>query len=256
VEWGRLRDELSTTASRVGALLRSSPRGDAPVPGLAWSVGDVGAHLVTLPRRYTRMLTGGVPFPGSLSALNAHELAAVGTKNPEELADLLESETDDLLGRLGDDGGRPVPFFGMEHTVAGVGGILLGELLVHGLDLARALRRPWDITPGQAAAVAAGLLPTLPQFLVPGTAARAAGVYHLRLRGSDDWVIRVAGGEATVEQGRPDRADVHISAEPVTNMLVAYGRTPRWRAALTGSIVAWGRKPWLAVRFGSLFAET
>jgi uncharacterized protein (TIGR03083 family) len=256
MEWDQLRVELATSTSRVGEVLRSAPPADAPVPGSAWSVGEVGAHLVSIPARYRRMLAGRVPFPDSLSALNEQELVAVGTSDLGVLADRLESETADLLAVLGDDGDRPVLFFGMQHTAAGVGGIWLGELLLHGRDLARGLSRPWVIRSEAAIAVTRGLLPTLPHFLSPGAAARAAGVYHLHLRGGDHWTIRVADGEATVEAGRPERADVHISAEPVTNLLVGYGRIPRWRAALTGSVVAWGRKPWLAARFGTLFAET
>lgn len=256
MEWGRLRGELAGTASRVGELLRAAPGGDAPVPGLSWSVGEVAAHLVTVPARYQRMLEGGMPFPESLSALNDAELDAVGTKDPAELANRLESETTNLLARLGDDGDQPVPFFGMQHTAAGVGGILLGELLVHGLDLARALDQPWVIRRDQAIAVSRGLLPALPNFITPVGVQRGKGIYHLHLRGGDDWTIRVDQGGATVEPDRPARADLHVSAEPVTNLLVAFARTPRWRAVLTGRIVAWGRRPWLAARFGTLFAET
>jgi len=255
MEWAQLRAELLAAASRVGSLLRAAPAGDVPVPGLSWSVGQVGAHLVSVARRYDRML-GGMPFPESLSALNEADLVAVGTLDPAELADLLEAETSNLLERLGEDGDQPVPFFGMRHTALGVGGILLGELLLHGLDLARALGRPWRIRSDQAMAVTRGLLPTLPNFLASGASERGAGAYHLHLRGGDDWTIRVTGDGATVQRGRPARADVHISAEPVTNLLLGYGRTSRWRAVLTGSVVAWGRKPWLAARFATLFAET
>ena len=35
-----------------------------------------------------------------------------------------------------------------------------------------------------------------------------------------------------------------------------YGFVGRARAALTGGVVVWGRRPWLAGRLGSLFVET
>jgi hypothetical protein len=35
-----------------------------------------------------------------------------------------------------------------------------------------------------------------------------------------------------------------------------YGLTSDIRAVLSGGVVAWGRRPWLAGRFGRLFAET
>lgn len=256
MEWGRLQDDVATSAAQVADLLRAAPGGDAAVPDLAWTVGELGAHLVTLPRRYVRMLAGGVPFPKSLSALNEAELREVGTTDPAELADLLDAGIADLLNALGGDGDRPVPFFGMEHTVSGVGGVMLGELLVHGLDLTRMLGRPWVIEPSQAVAITRGVLPSVPHLVAPDAVGRAAGVYHVRLRGGDDWTLRATDGDLTVERFRPARADLHISAEPVTNLLVGYRRIPVWRAVLTGRIVAWGLKPWLAARFDSLFVET
>jgi hypothetical protein len=36
----------------------------------------------------------------------------------------------------------------------------------------------------------------------------------------------------------------------------AYGLISNARAALSGGVVLWGRQPWLAGRFGKLFAET
>lgn len=256
MDWEDLREELTTSSSRVAELLRAAPDGEASVPGLGWSVSELGAHLVSLPRRYQQMLSGDVPFPDSLSALNQTELQEIDSNDPTELADMLRSEVNELVAVLGDDGQRSVPFFGMEHTVAGVGGVLLSELLVHGLDLARALNRPWSMQPRQAMAATRGILPLVPYFVQDAAAVRSAGVYHLHLRGGDDWTIQVADGAVTVERSRPARADLHFSAEPVTNLLVAYKRTPRWRAALTLRIVVWGRKPWLATRFASLVAET
>jgi hypothetical protein len=57
-------------------------------------------------------------------------------------AALLTTEVDELLATLGPDGDRPVRYFRAPNTAAGVGGIMLTELLIHGADPARALRRP------------------------------------------------------------------------------------------------------------------
>src|SRR5690606_41294437 len=45
------------------------------------------------------------------------------------------------------------------------------------------------------------------------------------------------------ESGRPD---VRITADPATWLLLVYGRGSAARAALTGKVVASGRRPWLA----------
>jgi hypothetical protein len=56
-----------------------------------------------------------------------------------------------------------------------------------------------------------------------------------------------------VSDGRPARADVHLSVDPVGFLLVGYKRSPLRRLVLTGGALAWGRKPWLAFRFPSWF---
>jgi hypothetical protein len=126
------------------------------------------------------MLSEPTPFPERLSDLNDEELRAVGTSDLGELAELLRADTSGLLDLLGDGGDRPVPFFGMQHTAAGVAGVLSGELLVHGLDLARARGRDWTVRREQASVVVAGLLPSLRHSFDRDVARRAAGTYHLQ----------------------------------------------------------------------------
>jgi hypothetical protein len=55
--------------------------------------------------------------------------------------------------------------------------------------------------------------------------------------------VRAAGGPV----------DCVISADPVTLLLVAYGRMPVRRAVLRGGMLARGRRPWLGMRFKDLF---
>src|SRR5205085_2011411 len=66
---------------------------------------------------------------------------------------------------------------------------------------------------------------------------------------------RYAFTDGVLTVGPPDRgrADVHISSEPVTALLNAYGRIGPWRPALTGKVLVWGRRPWLAPGFPRLF---
>ncbi len=256
MDWPQLREEIMTTTAKVSALLRAPPDADVALSRVSWSAAELGAHLVSLARRYRRLAQAPTPFPASLSAENHRELAAVSERDSSALADLLEVEVAALLEAFGEDGKRLVWYFTVPHTVAGVGATLLGELLLHGLDLARANQRSWPITRAQALACLRGILPAIVLAVDADAASKATGTYHLHLRGGEDWTVHVHEGAVRVEYGRPRQADLHLSADPVVFLLNAYGLISRTRALLSGSILCWGRRPWLAMRFDRLFTET
>lgn len=85
------------------------------------------------------------PFPESLSAVNEAEIVGVGCDDMDQFAEMLVSDVNGLVRHLGADGSRIVPFFGKRLAAEDVGAVMLGELLLHGLDLARTLNRPWEI---------------------------------------------------------------------------------------------------------------
>ena len=261
MHYGQLRDEARDAAVAVADLLRTAPDGDQHVPGLEWTIADVGGHLVTVARR-SMDVARGEPFswdPGddthaSMAAFNDSELVELGERDPVKLAGLLEDDGDALLEAYGRDGERIVRWPTDERRVQDSVGLWLGELLIHGLDIARALGRAWPIRREQAAAVIDGLVPVLPAFANREEARAAVGTYHVHVRGGGDYTIRASpDGTVTAERGEPGRADLHISANPVAYLLVGYGRVSHWTAIAKGQIAARGRKPWLALKFADLF---
>ena len=91
-------------------------------------------------------------------------------------------------------------------------------------------------------------------------ARRAQGLqadYEVRVRGGERFRMRIADGTAeSLEAGeRAGRnVDCVISLDPRAALLVGFGRSSLARAMLNGGAVASGRRPWLGLRFTSLFA--
>ena len=50
------------------------------------------------------------------------------------------------------------------------------------------------------------------------------------------------------------RFDPTVNADPVSFLLVAYGRETQWRATMRGAL-PWGRRPWLALKLTSYFVH-
>jgi hypothetical protein len=125
-------------------------------------------------------------------------------------------------------------------------GLLLGEILIHARDIARAVRRPWQITPRQAVLVFAGLVPVLPGWVNPERAGKLTATFEVRVRGSTPHMWAFVDGRLSVDPDPQPKPDVHIAAQPVAFLLVCYRRLPLWQAIAAGRVIAWGRRPWLA----------
>jgi hypothetical protein len=263
IDDARLQDRVREVGMRVTALLRTVADGERPVARLDWTVADLGAHLVTVARRNVRIASGepmdwapGDDPHASLAVYNDGEIAALGLRAPDALAELLLEGNEEVVSVYGRDLDRIVEWPQYRARARDSLRVWFGELLVHGLDLARTLDEPWPIAPADAFEVFDGLVPALTAFSNRAGASRASGRYHMRVRGGGSYTIDVSGsGEVSVTRGRPDRADLHVSADPVAYLLVGYGRASRWPAIARGAIVAWGRKPWLALRFAGVFAR-
>jgi hypothetical protein len=137
---------------------------------------------------------------------------------------------------------------------------LLNETVVHGYDLARAAGRPWHLDPVHAALVVEGFILRLLQTVDPRTfvTENAAGVratFELRLRGAGRHHIRFRDGGVHI--GPPTGpVDCYLSADPGALLLVIFARQSQWDAIGRGRLLAWGRKPWLGLRFKSFLQAT
>jgi hypothetical protein len=253
-----LMDALRAAAPRTAAVIRAVRTPDRPVPGLAWTAGETATHLVHEFLDYTAYAQGrNNPPPGDRparlnAAANAAQLRGDPDRDPDSLADRLLLAVDGFLAV--EPAARPLTASnGVAMSWATMSSALLGELLVHGLDLARAGGRPWRISRDDALRVIAGVVTMIPDYVDRERAARLRAGFELRLRGGPRYLIEIDHGTARTGLATPAaRPDCWISADPEAFLKVGFGRAGLGSQVLRGKLLAGGRKPWLAATFGGL----
>jgi hypothetical protein len=245
---GRAHDAFAT-------LLRTG-RGDDPIPHLEWTVGDLGAHILAGLRAYRTAAADGGQIWETLDngpAENARLLAITPERDAATIAVAIPPATRTLHDAWRSHPGETILWSGgLTLRLTEVVGLHLGDVLVHGWDLSKAVRRPWEIPRAEAAESVRAALAVGPHFLAPA-AASFSGTYGVKLRGGGgQFTLAFDNGTLTVIEGADGKVDCRLNADPRAFLLSAYGRIPVWRTAVTGGIVATGRKPWLAFKFKSL----
>jgi len=250
----RAAHERATT--RFTSLVASMPPEARAVPGLTWNTLEVAAHVVSVLRGYRRSAEDGVPLwrtPTEGPAENQRLLDSTPEREPSELAAAVDIEAERFRAAL-DAVDGVIPMFGDIVADPEIAiGVNLGDVVIHGVDLSRALARDWRIDPADAVRVARGVYTIIPGFVDPDAARRLRATIGLTLRGGPSWGFTFDNGRLRVEEGRPARADCRILAAPVGLMLASYGRQSQARTLLSGAVLAYGRKPWLATRFSRAF---
>jgi hypothetical protein len=198
-------------------------------------------------------------FPTRLAASNAATNAMVDHTDARQLAEVITAGAQRFLALVAAADPQKeceTPWYGPGRTRTPdcLTALALGELIVHGYDVATGTGRPWPISVDHATLIVGTVCPEMSPLVVRPDAGRGAPLtYEVRLRGNGPrYVIRVADGTAEVRTvGGP--VDCVVSADPVTYLLVVYGRMSLARALLRGGIFAKGRRPWLGLRFKDLF---
>jgi hypothetical protein len=196
----------------------------------------------------------GITF-GSVK-VNARHLSKRFERNVHRLAELLESSADAYLNAAAaaNPSVEMATPNGLVISPATMAALLLGEQLIHGLDISRSANIPWTISAADAFLVIPGVLSVAPQYLRPR---RAAGVhisFELRMRGGAGYRMAVDDGTAVVTAAG-EKADCVITADPVVFLLLGFGRISQLSPVLRGQLRPGGRKPWLAFKFGTLLSS-
>ncbi len=219
LDWNNVCSVYRRASTRFAELLRSAPDGHTRIRGLDWTVAELAAHVVSLTGRYEPFVQGqGNAFYASMSEMNAQELEAYSLLSLDELAGQLEHGTPSLLS-LCPSGEAPARFFDLESDCASAIALYVEELLLHGLDLARTLGRPWPISRNEALVAFSGLVVALPKFVDPISTRGFHVKYELRIRGGPTFSLSVDDGATIFTPGPARDADCRISADPIALLL-------------------------------------
>jgi hypothetical protein len=268
------RAALANAVGRSADLWRHVDNPEARVPGLTWTAAQTAAHVVGDMREYTQALTNhlkGRPVTADIPdeppwrlrpAVNDQHLTAVPERDPRRLADMLEETAASYLAAAGSvdvtAAATVATADGLILEPAFMTSLLLGEQLIHGLDIARAAHRSWNISRDDALLVLPAVLALAPKYLRPSRSQDVPVSFELRMRGGARYRMVVNDGSGAVtsaDQNAGEKADCVITADPVAFLLVGYGRIPQWSQVIRGKLRAGGRKPWLAAQFGTLLAS-
>jgi uncharacterized protein (TIGR03083 family) len=243
---------------RLAALVRDAPDPSVAVPHTdRWSLTEVMAHLATVAVRYSPAMEPPEAWARDaqdVAALNDSEIAGMSERPLPEIMAELHSAVTALPAGPQIDAGPSVSYTGgTEVRPPDLLGILLGEFLIHGRDIAQVLQAPWPIDPMQATEVIASIAPIMPAWVDPVGARGLTATFEVRIRGDQRYRWQFQDGILTVGPPIPGSVDVTISAAPVALLLTSYRRLPLWRPILTGQLRAWGRRPMLAFKVNSYF---
>jgi hypothetical protein len=272
---GAVRDALAQESDRLVGAVRAAPALDRRAPGLAWTTGQLVAHLCAMYGAFAATLRGeqfdpgiaavagtGRALPEIVAEVNASAIGQISFTGAAQAAEALAGAAADLLATL--DAGLdplaecPTPWYGATatRTAGALAALSVSESLIHGYDLAGALGTTRRMDERSAAAVVPTVMTAMMPLLVnPAGARDFTGAFEIRIRGAQPFVLTVDGGTARAQPADTERVDCVISLTACAALLVGFRRQPLWRAVLSGASMAYGRRPWLGLRFPSLFVS-
>lgn len=245
----RYSEQVATTLARV-------PDPTVPAVGV-WNVAETAAHLAMSSPYFLQTVLGTAELEDiAHDASAAAHVDAVASEPERDLGRLAQRIVEGeaaLVARARRCSGDPpvAPFQGISVPLSAVLGVELGELIVHGYDIARATRQPWPVEPADAALALAGVVQVLPLLLDAERAGHLRLRCRLHIRHGASVVIVVHDGTLHVEPSSDRTVDCHLTVDPLTFLLLSFHRIGPIGPVLRGKVLPWGRRPWLVARLQS-----
>lgn len=241
-------DNLERRVAVVAHLVREGVEPQRSVPRLSWTVGQLTAHLAATADNYARMARGEEAVADPVSerrtvidrGINEHL-----HQTPTNTAAVIESgvaEVIDAFQHCSDDERRP--YYGMDAPPSLIAGMFLSELVVHGVDLARAQQRHIDV-PGSAAYASLLASSALTPFVLTEWGRTRTMTVGYAPRGHKPIIVALDRGKVTVAHHSQRAVDAWFAGSAAALLLAAYHRTGTLRALTTLRLR--GRRPYLAL---------
>lgn len=255
-DWSWIDFDLAGAASeirrlypQVASLVSGIREPDAKCSTLDWTRAQTAAHIIVSLEAYRRWVVGETETGVDLDNLAADQIALlearVAERDPATLAarlfaagrafvDAIESR--DPYEVVGLHGGRTQP-------LGAAAGLIVGELLLHGLDLAADVGRDWPVTDDAGRHIARAHFAMLPPFINFEAARRRPRVFSLRVAGVVPARFSFNAEGLQIGPWTGGSATCHVALRPAAWPLVLYGRRSALSQVARGRAISWGRNP-------------
>jgi hypothetical protein len=268
-QWNAVRASVRTTAGRFCELAASVPH-PAARASAKWSVAEITAHVATIGFLNTMLLRVAEPpfqMPGLTEAIAATTVDTVHDLNDQVMSHFLERDVSRLLDILrhhvhlmltasqAHDPSETFSWLGEARpTLAGMFAHMVNELLIHGHDIASAVKVPWAM-PAEDAALFfdlfyVGLANGQTGRLLDGSKRPLPRRIAVEFRSgyTTPVTLVVRDGQLTAEPAGPG-ADARVRFDPAALNMMMFGRISKPQAVLTRKVIIGGRRPWLMPAF-------
>jgi uncharacterized protein (TIGR03083 family) len=260
VDTGRseLRSRIDDMRQRFYRLaLSADPH--ARVSPAHWTVHEIVAHVLSVAHRYKTFIETGdfrrATDPAHLNRLNQEEMEAAMAPIPELVKALqaLDPVMDDWFDNLTDDFTAEF-HFGVEISPIVAQINWLGELVLHGEDIARAIGVPWQISERDMLFYLHEAAAVVPAYVRPEMARDNDICVALQIPDARPFVIHVHDGTVEMRARRPsDRPDAVLKGPASTIVRMLMGRIGPVTALRRGLRIVGGRQPWKVMKLQSCF---
>jgi uncharacterized protein (TIGR03083 family) len=254
VERGQLASAIDSAVERIGAMIEARADMDRRLPGSKWTVGEAAAHIAVTQGVFAEIAGGGAhPYREAsierFAATNREGIDQVQDRSGTGLASVIRTQTQALLADLAEAPAQQVfdaPIGKL--TTTQLASYCLSHLLMHGYPIALALQERPPLDASHVRLVMPFLEAAAPFSFSNLSGRRMDARVEFSVGDGTRFGMVITPETAAIVAPPLGRVDVHVYARSVPFLLVTLGLRSPWSVMARGGMIAWGRRPWLALQ--------